>query len=350
MDTVFQESELRWFGSEGQKVGFGFEEDLGLIEDTREFADEHLDHILPVGAVSDFAGLVGHFEGGSAELNTWIWKCVWGGKISGDSMISLRKGILNKFTLPKEQPARSPNHPRYRTRSSGSRGKRWKGALPMAGNWQRLSDSIEDMGLIEQEEQSKERVRMLLDRYGILFRELLTKQLPGFKWADLFRSLRLMELSGEVLSGAFFEGIPGPQFISHEAFRRLQRMLPENSIYWINAQDPASLCGLGLESLKGKLPSRLTSNHLVYRGSELVLETQRQGKSITFHVDSDDKDLPEILGLFRHLLTRQFNPLKKIKVESINEKLAAKSPFLDALRLVVEVRINLDLVVLERKY
>lgn len=184
----------------------------------------------------------------------------------------------------------------------------------------------------------------------MLFRELLGKELPGLKWADLFRSLRLMELSGEVLSGSFFEGLPGPQFISHEAFRRLQRKLLETAIYWMNAQDPASLCGLGLESLKGKLPSRLASNHMVFRGSELVLESQRQGKLMTFHVEPDDKSLAEICGLFRHLLTRHFSPLKNIKVEAINDEPASKSHYLDALRLVVNVRTSLDQVILEKNY
>jgi ATP-dependent Lhr-like helicase len=351
MDTVFQESDLRWFGREGQKVGFGFEEDLELIA-TDKNAEENaeLDERIPVGSKRDFAGLLEDYEGGSADLNTWIWKTVWEGGISNDSMVSLRKGILNKFKLPKDPPALSPNHPRYRSRSTGSRGKRWQGALSLAGYWQRLPPPVDDLGLIEKEEQKKERVRMLLDRYGILFREILGKELPGFKWAELFRTLRLMELSGEVLSGSFFEGIAGPQFISHEAFRKLQRKLPEKAIYWMNAQDPVSLCGLGLESLKGKLPSRLVSNHLVFRGRELVLESQRQGKVLTIHVEPGDSDLVEFFGLFRHLLTRQFNPLKKIKVETINEEPAARSPYLDALRLVVKVRINLDEVILERSY
>ena len=52
--------------------------------------------------------------------------------------------------------------------------------------------------LLEIEERKKDRARMLLDRYGIVFRELLQREAPGFRWADVFRPLRLMELSGEV--------------------------------------------------------------------------------------------------------------------------------------------------------
>ncbi|MCW0295056.1 hypothetical protein NIL11_26940, partial [Klebsiella pneumoniae] len=96
----------------------------------------------------------------------------------------------------------------------------------------------------------------LLDRYGILFREMLSREAAPFGWPSLFRSLRLMELSGEVLAGYFFHGIPGPQFISHQAFRSLQRQLPEDTIFWFNATDPVSLCGRGLDGMRGILPKR----------------------------------------------------------------------------------------------
>ena len=56
--------------------------------------------------------------------------------------------------------------------------------------------------------------RLLLDRYGILFRELLQRELPAFRWSSVFRSLRIMELSGEILAGYFFHGIPGPHSLS----------------------------------------------------------------------------------------------------------------------------------------
>ncbi len=89
-----------------------------------------------------------------------------------------------------------------------------------------------------------------------------------------------MELSGEILSGYFFEGIPGAQFISHEAFRFLQEPLPEESVYWLNAADPASLCGVRLEALKGSLPSRIPSTHLVYRGKQPVVISRRNGSAL----------------------------------------------------------------------
>ena len=61
---------------------------------------------------------------------------------------------------------------------------------------------------------ARDRIRQVLQRYGVVFRELLEAELPRLRWSRLFRSLRLMEFSGEVVAGRFFDGIPGLQFAS----------------------------------------------------------------------------------------------------------------------------------------
>jgi ATP-dependent Lhr-like helicase len=152
-------------------------------------------------------------------------------------------------------------------------------SLGSVGNWHLIDYPAPPEGLIESDERIKERVRLLLDRYGILFRHLLSRELEMFRWPVVFRALRLMELAGEVVSGCFFSGIPGPQFVSRRMLGLLDQQLPEDALYWVSAQDPASLCGLGLDALKGKLPRRSSGNHLVYRGSRLIMVSRRNGKN-----------------------------------------------------------------------
>jgi ATP-dependent Lhr-like helicase len=149
-----------------------------------------------------------------------------------------------------------------------------------------------------------------------------------------------MELSGEVMAGIFFHGIPGPQFISPRAFRALQQKLPEESVYWMNATDPVSLCGLQLESLRGTMPARLATNHLVFRGTRVVLVSKRNGRDLTFHVPVDDPHFSEYLCVLRHLLTRRFQPLKRIAVETINGERAVESPYLTSLRSSFEASVD----------
>lgn len=296
----------------------------------------------------NFSTLVGMSNSSPAELADMLWSEVWQGKLTNDTFASLRHGIENNFRVsdPAVLMAR-----RSRTRRGGKRVafSMWKGSLPMAGNWMSVGWPAREGDLIERAEREKERARLLLDRYGILFRELLQNELPAFSWGNIFRALRLMELSGEVLTGYFFEGIPGPQFISREAFRVLQKKFPRDSVYWICATDPASICGMRLESLKGKLPRRVSGTHLVYHGAELVMESRRSGKELIFHVPPNDPHIQSCLGLFHHLLTRNFQPMRRIVIEtSAGISLAALARLLsekfevvkDGLKLNVYVRYD----------
>jgi ATP-dependent Lhr-like helicase len=219
----------------------------------------------------------------------------------------------------------------------------------MPGNWQMLSIPALDGDLVEKEERSKESARLLLGRYGVIFKELLQNETAPFRWSSVFRALRLMELSGEVMTGYFFDGIPGPQFISHEAFRMLGKRLPEDAVYWMSAVDPASFCGIPLQGLKATLPRRVIGTHLVYHGSRLVLVSQRNGSTLTINVAPDDSHLDQYLDVFQHLLNRKFLALRRIVVETINEEPASRSPYLNAFRRSFDVSTGHRKVTLHRK-
>jgi ATP-dependent Lhr-like helicase len=359
LDSAMQEGDLRWVGSENRRVAFCFESDLDLMQGDREDATGTEESMDEESRLTDiFRRSVGRYDFSTlralsgyrtGELSNALWQSVWRGKVTNDTFAALRRGIENRFKVPKVTAA-APGL-RHRGRRTGGRGgfARWKGSLPFAGNWFRLPTPEPDEDLLETEERIKDRARLLLDRYGILFRELLERELPIFHWRNVFRALRLMELSGEVLAGYFFHGIPGPQFISHQAFHRLQRRLPEDAVYWINATDPASLCGVQLEAIRGSLPKRIAGTHLVYRGTRLVATSRRNGRTLTFKVPDDDVHLPEYISPLRHLLTRQFQPVRRITIETINNEEAARSPYVDVLRTAFDVAIDYKNVILYRK-
>jgi ATP-dependent Lhr-like helicase len=366
LDTLMQEGDLQWVGGEGHRVTFCFNSDLDLLREDSERGDLPPDLADPsagekgkqgaggltdlfsdVAARYDFSALLRMSKGGGRDLARDLWNGVWEGRVTNDTFIALRRAILNKFKLPDLIP-KHPRTFRRRLRSRGlSAGK--KEERLYAGNWHLLPSPELPEDLLETEERKKDRVRLLLDRYGILFRELLQREVPALRWPSVFRSLRIMELSGEVMAGVFFHGIPGPQFISHEAFHSLQRKLPEDAVYWMNATDPASFCGIQLDSLRGKLPARVAGTHLVYRGTKLVAVSRRNGKDLMFHVPPDDPHLPEYLVSLRHLLTRQFQPVRRIAIETVNGEKAPQSPYIHALRTSFDVLTDYRYVNLYRK-
>ncbi len=92
--------------------------------------------------------------------------------------------------------------------------------------------------------------RILLCRYGVLFRELLTRESNAPKWRDLAPVLRRLEARGEIRGGRFVSGAFGEQFALPEAVEGLRtarrqaitRANEEEIV--IAAADPLNLVGI----------------------------------------------------------------------------------------------------------
>jgi ATP-dependent Lhr-like helicase len=257
----------------------------------------------------------------TGSLAQTLWLLAWQGKVTSDSFEPVRRGILNDFSA--EKVASMSGREAFR---------RWERSRPGVGAWQVVSRNKSE-GAMASAELDKERARMVLARYGVIFRELLEHELPPLRWSRLFRALRLLELSGEIVAGHFFEGVPGLQFATHEAIRRLAAPLPEDGLYFINACDPASLCGLGLAGLPA-LPRRIPSHWTVFRGRDLVMTLERSGRDLTIAPPPGDPVVEAALGIFSFLLGRQFNPASSLSVETINGQPAQASTYVEPLRRI----------------
>jgi ATP-dependent Lhr-like helicase len=329
LDSLLHSTPLIWYGAGKETVAFALETELDIFAVPREKDLERAKGLFP-----DVRGRYGLFDIAThAGLTTEesarrLWELTWKSVTANDSLETLRKGIQSGF-----EPA-GPATDSHGGRGIPRRGamNRWAAGRPIQGSWRVLEAPVSEPEGIEGQELARERARILFDRYGILFRELLDNEAEPLRWKRLFPALRLMELSGEILSGYFFEGIPGVQFISFEAFRFLREGLDEEEIWWMNAKDPASLCGIGLEVLKGRLPRRIPSNHLVFHGKKVALESMKNGRELHIHLPPDHPRFRETLGIFKALLSRGFNPVKGIVVETINGSAAELSDYRDALR------------------
>ncbi len=89
--------------------------------------------------------------------------------------------------------------------------------------------------------------KLLLARYGVLFRDLLAREPAAPPWWELARFLRRMELRGEVRGGRFIARVGGEQFAVESAVSRLRDLRDgEASKEWslISAADPLNLSGV----------------------------------------------------------------------------------------------------------
>ena len=132
---------------------------------------------------------------------------------------------------------------------------------------------------------------MLLDRYGIVARELalLDPWMPP--WRVLYEVLSRMELTGEARRGYFVEGLSGAQFALPEAMAQLQELhLPSTAaapVVLLHSLDPANLYGSGapldVPLLDGGTRPlvRRAGNWLTLRAGRPVLLVEGQGKRLT---------------------------------------------------------------------
>jgi len=106
--------------------------------------------------------------------------------------------------------------------------------------------------------------RVLLRRYGVVFRMLLDREDGLPPWRDLHYLLRRLEARGEVRGGRFVSGFAGEQFALPEAVPLLRRIAregaPQERVV-INATDPLNLAGIVTPG--DKVP-RLPGNRLLY--------------------------------------------------------------------------------------
>jgi len=348
VDALLSESDLRWVGAGPKKTFFALEGELDLFRDQPNdpSIEESIAEVFPhrFGRF-DLEELIRTGNLTSGELTRRLWQLAWAGRATTDSLAPVRKGLATGF----ETTALTGTSPVPR-RGRRARFDRWRRERPFGGSWSVLPEPERDDDVLARDDNDRERARIVLDRYGIVFRTLLERELPALKWGRLFRALRILELGGEVVAGHFIEGAPGLQFATHQTIRRLRDGLVEDRIWWISAVDPASPCSLGLPLDDWQLPRRIPGNHLVFHGRRLVVVSQRRGADISIRAPHDHPELTSYLVFLRSRLGRDQQPAKHIDIETINGEPAQSSAYRSALENLFHVTRQPTALRLSRMY
>jgi len=79
------------------------------------------------------------------------------------------------------------------------------------------------------DDQLERLISIYLNRWGVLFRSIIERELLAPPWRVLLRALRRMELRGTVRGGRFIAGVGGEQFAFQEAVDGLRRMAKDTA-------------------------------------------------------------------------------------------------------------------------
>jgi ATP-dependent Lhr-like helicase len=113
--------------------------------------------------------------------------------------------------------------------------------------------------------------RQLLTRYGVLFRDLLTRESNAPRWRDLLNILRRLEARGEIRGGRFLSGFGGEQYALPEAVDSLRAARTRDcpTIISVAAADPMNLAGI---VIPGDRVPAIPGKQLLYRNGSLHSE------------------------------------------------------------------------------
>lgn len=223
--TFFVREEAEWMASKR-----GSHNDDSFVQGLSTGAKQVLDYLRSRGA-SFFADIVRGTEMLKAEVETALWELVAAGVVTADGFDNLRALI---------DPKRRSGHGKGKTTRPRH----------SAGRWSQLytHEARDHSKMLEAT------CMMLLERYGVVFRELLTRESIQPKWRELLVTFRRLEDRGEVRGGRFVTGFLGEQFALPQAVDSLRALrtavnsvAAENAppeMITISAADPLNLVGI----------------------------------------------------------------------------------------------------------
>ncbi len=255
------------------------------------------------------------------EVLAALWDLFWAGLVTPDTF-----SAIVAATAPARRPPGGPA-PRRRPRRGARRGP--LGQLPVIGRW---SVVAEEEGL-SPDEREEARARLLLARYGVVAREVASRD-----WSTLRHTLLRMEYGGEVVRGYFVQGLSGEQYALAEALGDLdapsRRAEPH---VLVNATDPANLWGrvFALARRDGArvAAARIPQTWLIVRDGRPVLLVEGQGRDLTPLAGWDVVDFPGAIQALQALLERPLTlrPVRRLEVFTWDHRPVRQSEAFDAL-------------------
>jgi len=186
-----------------------------------------------------------------AQAESALGELVAAGLVSADSF-----GGLRALLLPMESKRRLAARGRRIALFGLEEAGRWSLLRPVAAS----EDPAADPAQVEQI------AWRLLQRYGVVFRRILTREAPWMPpWHALLRVFRRLETQGHVRGGRFVAGVTGEQYALPDAvplMRAMRQRTPDGALVSLSAADPLNLLGI---VTPGERLAALPANRFVLR-------------------------------------------------------------------------------------
>ena len=220
--------------------------------------------------LTDLCNLTGRMP---VEVADALWDGIARGLVTADGFQAVRALLAGRACLGNLVGASRAGAPSLGSRSlsyrrpGGRPRPRVRPALA-GGRWALLPAAAD----FETDELAEALAGQLLARWGVVFRDLVQRELIGIGWREVLWALRRLEARGLVLGGRFVSGFTGEQYALPEAYEKLRRCVsegPSGQKVRLSAADPLNLTGI---ILPGPRIPALRSRHITLLDGAVVPE------------------------------------------------------------------------------
>ena len=348
LDQLCTTGELVWLGagsigSNDGRVRLVFRDQVAALvsapsaPDEMELDDGHhsvlREHLLQRGA-SFWSDLVAAVAGAGLAYDdetvlAALWDLVWAGEVTNDSLSPLRAMVAGG-TRRRASGARSrrPSVPtsrrlgRVATSGPPAAAGRWSSTAP-------LFDAVPPAT-----EVMTRRALQLVDRYGVLTREMALAEGVDGGFAGVYPVLKLLEERGQLRRGYFVDGLGAAQFAQAGAVDLLRATEDDqrrSTALVLAATDPAQPYGAAVSWPESHAhPARAVGAYVVMVDGMACAYLERGGRRLlTFPAATDHTGwVAALADLVRS------GRVQRLRVERIDDDPASSSPWSEALRAV----------------
>ena len=341
LDALLGSGAVMWMGGgalgpKDGRIALFLAEHFSLLRPTPETRPDRPIHdrlreVLQARGASFFPQLLAAARGGFApELGDALWDLVWAGEVTNDSFHAVRALLA----------------PIRRSRRGVSVGRtihlrsleRFTVRDDVAGRWS-LTEAAGDAP-ITPTERATAQIRQLLERHGVLTREVVRSEGIGGGFAGAYGILKAMEDAGRIRRGYFVAGLGAAQFALPGAVDRLraarESSTDEPHAVVLAATDPANPYGAALswpERAEGRKPMR-TAGALVILVDGRLGGWLGRGEEQLLTFVNDEADAEPTRNALAAALAAEVGPDRRttLFIQSVDGAPVDESPLADPLR------------------
>jgi len=324
-------------GPKDGRIALFLAEHFSLLRPTQETRPDRPIHdrlreVLQARGASFFPQLLAAARGGFApELGDALWDLVWAGEVTNDAFHAVR-ALLAPVRRSRRNSASAGRAAHLRSLE------RFTVRDDVAGRWS-LTEAAGDAPLTPTERATAQ-IRQLLERHGVLTREIVRSEGTGGGFAAAYGILKAMEDAGRIRRGYFVAGLGAAQFALPGAVDRLrsarESSTEEPHAVVLAATDPANPYGAALswpERAEGRKPMRTAGALVVLVDGRLAGWLGRGEEQLLTFV-TDEADAEPTRNALAAALAAEVGPDRRttLFIQSVDGAPVDESPLADALR------------------